>query len=240
MFFRLRYRVAHRFYRAHTSPHRAAGKPKRNSSVSGMLFTLALAILLSAVVIGCLTVNMRPKIAVIAQSDTANKLTAVVDRAILEDLAQRGIDYADFVTIQRDDSGAIAALNTNMAAMNLLRANMVTEVLEALEGIDVSELSIPVSLLLPVDLFWGYGPSLRVRSLSVGTVTAEFASEFSSAGINQTIHRIYFNLHIPVTIILPGNMVETQVATQLCVAETVIVGTVPETFLQWGQEETGT
>ena len=116
--------------------------------------------------------------------------------------------------------------------MNLLRAALVSDVLAALDGVDVSDIRIPLGSLLDLDVLWAKGPALRVHSMTVGTVDAEFSSEFSSAGVNQTLHRIWLQVDVPLTLILPGGPVETQLETRLCVAETVIVGQVPETYLQ--------
>ena len=69
-----------------------------------------------------------------ARAQAANALTAVIDRAIAADLAERDVDYGDFVTIQRDASGAITAMTTDMAALNQLRAQLVAQILSALEG----------------------------------------------------------------------------------------------------------
>ena len=152
-------------------------------------------------------------------------------RAIAADLAERDVDYGDFVTIQRDASGAITAMTTDMAALNQLRAQLVAQILSALEGVDASEIRIPLGSLVDSELVWARGPELRVRALRVGTVSAEFRSDFSQAGVNQTLHRIELEVAVPVTLILPGGQTELTVETGLRVAETVIVGAVPDTYL---------
>lgn len=141
------------------------------------------------------------------------------------------MDYGDFVTIQRDASGAITAMTTDMAALNQLRAQLVAQILSALEGVDASEIRIPLGSLVDSELVWARGPELRVRALRVGTVSAEFRSDFSQAGVNQTLHRIELEVAVPVTLILPGGQTELTVETGLRVAETVIVGAVPDTYL---------
>ena len=104
-------------------------------------------------------------------------------------------------------------------------------VLEELEGLDVSQIHIPLGSLVDLDILWGLGPELKVHAMTVGTVEGEFESSFSSAGVNQTLHRIELVLHIPLTLMLPAGAVETNCDTRLCVAETVIVGQVPQFYL---------
>ena len=97
----------------------------------------------------------------------------------------------------------------------------------------MSQIQIPLGSLLDLDLLWGLGPTMNVHAMALGTVEGEFSSEFSSAGINQTIHKIELDLVIPLTLMLPGRVVETVCETQIPIAETVIVGQVPETYLQF-------
>ena len=191
------------------------------------LLTALVALALAAGIVGWLQHQLRPLVEAAARAQAANALTAVIDRAIAADLAERDVDYGDFVTIQRDASGAITAMTTDMAALNQL----VAQILSALEGVDAAEIRIPLGSLVDSELVWARGPELRVRALRVGTVSAEFRSDFSQAGVNQTLHRIELEVAVPVTLILPGGQTELTVETGLRVAETVIVGAVPDTYL---------
>ena len=113
--------------------------------------------------------------------------------------------------------------------------SVVAQILSALEGVDASEIRIPLGSLVDSELVWARGPELRVRALRVGTVSAEFRSDFSQAGVNQTLHKIDLELAVPLTLMLPGGAVETVCETQIPIAETVIVGQVPQIFLQNGE-----
>ena len=93
-----------------------------------------------------------------------------------------------------------------------------------------TELAIPIGTLTGSPLLAGRGPCLRVRMQSVGTATARFDNQFSSAGINQTRHRIILDVDVHVSILLPGLTTYTKVSNEIAVAETVIVGGVPETY----------
>ena len=198
----------------------------------GWLASLALGAALAALCVGLLEARLRPMAVTIAQAQLQNDAARLVERCVTEDLAERGLTYAELVSIQRDTSGAIVSLTTDMAAMNLLRAELVERVLDALEGVGVLQLRIPLGSLLDLDVLWGLGPSLKVHAMAVGTADARFSSSFSEAGVNQTLHRIELELTVPMTLLLPGGPVETESVTRLCVAETVIVGRVPDAYLQ--------
>lgn len=201
----------------------------------GWLAALVLGTALAALCVGLLEARLRPMAVTIAQAQLQNDAARLVEQCVTEDLAERGMTYTQLVSIQRDASGAIVSLTTDMAAMNLLRAELVKQVLDTLEGVGVLQLRIPLGSLLDLDVLWGLGPSLKVHAMAVGTADAQFFSSFSEAGVNQTLHRIDLELTVPMTLLLPGGPVETESITRLCVAETVIVGRVPDTYLQLEQ-----
>lgn len=200
------------------------------------LITLAVALLVAMSVISLLEAKLRPVVAEIASAQAQNTMTAVIENAVTADLADRQVGYVDFVSIQRDEGGAITALTTNMAQMNLLRVELTAAILRALDGVDVSDIQVPLGSLFDMEPLWAKGPTLRARAMTVGTVRAEFDSQFTSAGVNQTLHRIWMEVMVPMTLLLPGGEVEVSVNTRLCVAETVIVGRVPDTYLQLAQQ----
>lgn len=208
--------------------------PKWN--IPPALATLAVALVVAASVIALLENKLRPVVAEVAAAQAQNTMTAVIERAVTADLAARQVSYGDFVTIQRDGGGAITALTTDMAGMNLLRAELAAAILEALEGVNVSDIQVPLGSLFDLEPLWAKGPSLKARAMTVGTVQAEFDSQLTSAGVNQTLHRIWLEVTVPMTLLLPGGEVEVSLDTRLCVAETVIVGQVPDTYLQLGQQ----
>ena len=176
---------------------------------------------------------LRPVLAAAARYQVRSQVTAAVEQWAARDLQERGVDYSDFVTITRNEAGEITALSADMARLNLLRAELSAHLLERLEDSQL-ELTIPVGSLLPIEPTWARGPELHLRALALGTASAEFESEFTSAGINQTRHRLWLELSVPVTVLLPGGGDELTVDSRLCVAETVIVGQVPQTWFQTG------
>ena len=206
--------------------------PRR--SISPVVLTLVVAFAIAASVIALLEIKLRPVVAEIAAAQAQNSMTAVVENAVTAGLAARQVSYSDFVTIQRDEGGAITALTTDMARMNLLRAELAAVILEALEEVDVSDVQVPLGSLFDLEPLWAKGPTLKARAMTVGTVRAEFDSQLTSAGVNQTLHRIWMEVDVPMTLLLPGGEVEVTVDTRVCVAETVIVGQVPDTYLQVG------
>lgn len=203
-----------RFYGAYPARVRAVLTP-----LAGIGLALLLILQLNA--------RLRPVLLELALAQTSNRLTAVIDRAV----AQQAISYGDLITLERAEDGGIAALTSNMAQANVLRAQLLDAALAALDALGELEISIPLGTILGWDLLSGRGPSIKVKVLYTGTASAELENQFSTAGINQTCHQIFFQIHADITVLLPGRQCRTQVTSRVCVAETVIVGNVPETFL---------
>ena len=209
-------------------------RPPEGTGLSPVWVTLGVALVLAASVIALLEAKLRPVVAEIAAAQAQNTMTAVVEQAITEGLTAHPVGYGDLIDIQRDEGGTINALTADMSQMNLLRGELTGAILEALEGVEVSDIRVPLGSLFDLEPLWAKGPSLTARAMTVGTVRAEFDSQLVSAGVNQTLHRIWLEVEVPMTLLLPGGGVETALQTRLCVAETVIVGQVPDTFLQLG------
>lgn len=198
-----------------------------------VLVTLLVGAAVALVTIKVLEARLRPVLEEAARTQAENQMAAVVEQAAAEELAalQRA-DAPSLVSVERDAGGAITALTTDTAELNLLRTRLVDAVLEELEGVEVSAIRVPLGSLLDSELIWARGPSIQARAMSVGTISAEFDSDFTSAGVNQTLYRIWLDISVPLTVMLPGGGVQVELNSRLCVSETVIVGSVPSTYLQ--------
>lgn len=205
-------------------------RPGRGRGVPALFLTTVVALLTAWGVITILTARLRPIVRNAAQYQIQNRLVAALEEEITREIAA----YDQLINIERDEQGRIVSLIADTAALALLRGAVVEGVLDALNDSDAMEVEVPLGSLLDAELIWGRGPAVRVRSTVLGTVSAEFKSDFSSAGLNQTLHRIWLDVSLPVRLFLPGGPVDLSVETQLTVAETVIVGEIPDFFLASG------
>ena len=205
---------------------------RRSRHLPTAVVTLLVACALAFGVIRGLETRLRPVLEEAARAQVVNQMTGVLEHAALEALSQQEVEDAALVSIERNGDGAITALTTDMAKLNVLRTQIVDQVLRELEGVDVSAIRIPLGSVLDSDLIWARGPSVQARAMTVGTISAEFTSDFTAAGVNQTLYRLWLELSVPLTVMLPGGEVQAELNSRLCVAETVIVGSVPSTYLQ--------
>lgn len=210
--------------------HRNSAPIKPASSLRSFLASCVLGGILSCVIIFFLDLRLSAVVSTIALAQASNLFTETITNHIMEE----NLAYDQFVNMERNSNGDIIALTTNVSTMNQMRSTLIATVLESLEGVDISVIEVPLGSILQSEFFWAKGPTIQARAMSVGTISAEFQSEFSNSGINQTLHRIYLDITVPIHLMMAGNTIETTVETQLCVSETVIVGVVPDTNLQMG------
>ena len=211
------------FFRRRPSSRRSGRLRPWVGGVIGMVLALAL--------IRHLELQLRPVLEAMAVAKVKNVVAQTLDAAVAAEISARGVTYGDLITIERDGSGSITALTSDMTAMNELRTGILTAVLTAVEELDPDRLSIPVGNLTGVSFFSGKGFSLPVEITAAGSAHGVFQSQFTGAGINQTRHKISLEVTAELEILLPGGVVETEVGAQVPVAETVIVGQVPDTYL---------
>ena len=191
------------------------------------LTLLALALLAAA---ASLLWHLKPVMTSMATARVSNTVNRIVSAAVNEAVADGEIDYQNFVIFDKDDTGHITALRSNVAEVNRMQGRIADEILLRLSEISTSELEIPLGTLTGSALLAGRGPSLHVRMQAVGSASATFRNQFTAAGINQTRHQIFLDVDVYMSILLPGMHASPTVSIALAVAETVIVGGVPDTY----------
>ena len=176
------------------------------------------------------TARMRPLLESLATTRVSNTVNRIIFEAVNEAIQNGDISYERLISLEKDNEGKITAVHSNMAAFNRLQAQILDIILAKIDQVSARELSIPIGTLTGSALLAGRGPRIRVRMESVGSSTARFNNKFESAGINQTKHQIILEVEVSVAILLPGFTTATKVSTAVTVAETVIVGAVPDTY----------
>ena len=163
-----------------------------------------------------------------------NVTSDLINDAIDEQIARGDIQYDRIVYFEKDLNGRITALKTNMGEVNHLKTQTLNIINDEILALDASDIGLPIGSLILPELFSGKGPAIPVRILSIRNSDASFNSGFSEAGINQTLHQLSMDVSVDVTVLVLGSTVSFTVNSQVVVAETIIVGDVPNTFLQTG------
>ena len=198
---------------------------------------IAFALALFALVLVA-AMHLKPILTSLATARVSNTVNGIVTAAVNETIYSGDVDYDSLISFEKDNEGHITAVKSNMAEFNRLQSAIIADILEKLSEVTTRELSIPLGTLTGTPLLAGRGPLISVRMQSVGSSSAHFENAFTSAGINQTKHQIYLVVDVYVSILLPGFSTMTKVSNTYAVAETVIVGLVPEnyTYFSNGQD----
>ena len=204
-------------------------RPPMTGGQRARLLCVLAAVCMTALLVVALS-HLKTILGDLAVTRVSNSVNRLVTEAVNAAIDSGEIQYDELITFQKDANGSITAFQSNMAAFNRLQSAITSDVLERLGEVSDTELSIPLGTLSGSALLAGRGPKIRVRMQSVGSCSAHFENAFDHAGINQTTHSILLYVDVSVTILLPGFSTFAKVSNAFSVAETVIVGAVPDTY----------
>ncbi len=179
----------------------------------------------------CLTLlrNMDPLVRDMAVSGAKNAVSAAMQKAVAARMAAG--ELTGLVELMKDDAGQVTAAVTDVGRVSQLQAALAGDVIAALTAPAAANLGVPLGNLLPSPFFSGLGPRVPIRILSVSEVEVKLMSRFTSAGINQTLHRLILTLSARVRVLIPTGTVTAMVYADVPAAETVIVGRVPDSYM---------
>jgi len=199
--------------------------------------TVCLLILLLAVAAICFFAfrnQYHSVISALVQTQVKNATSDLINDAIDRQISNGVIQYDRMVYFEKDLEGKITALKTNMSEVNRLKTDLLNLINDEILAMDTDSLGIPLGSLVLPELFAGKGPMIPVQILTIRNSEAGFFSEFTQAGINQTLQKLNMQVSVDVAVLALGKVEDFSVSSQVVVAETVIVGQVPDMFLQTG------
>ena len=185
-----------------------------------------LGIVLALVCIHQVNGRIRPIMIDLASAQINNNVVRLLHKAVEE----APLPYDQVISLERDENGRVVLLKSNMNAVSSYRSALIEKLIGSLDELQAQKVNIPIGSLSGIELLSGRGPKIPVKVLSIGIVQSEFENLFTSAGINQTRHQIMLDITVDTKIVMPGISEKSEVSTQICVAETVIVGAVPDHF----------
>ena len=166
----------------------------------------------------------------IAVSDACDIVTMQVNSVIAQVMAEEDYDAESYVSLEKNEAGEITAVSSNMARINALSAKILDRVIGATENRTL-EVSVPLGNLTGVSLLMGRGPGVPVEIIMLTSSHVEFQNNVVTAGINQTKHQINLEVIVDIDILIPWDTESAQAVTEVLIADVVVVGKVPETYL---------
>lgn len=207
------------------------GKTMSNKILSRkrkLRFMIVLAILIG------ITVGMNCKFTPVAQSVATGKakyiMSDFINSSVVEDMENSGDIYSQITKVERNEKNEISAIYTDMKKINFLKSHIASLIQNKIVNFKEKTFWISLGTLSGFEILNGKGPKVPMKISIAGNVFTNFNNKFSNAGINQTIHQIYVNIHTKICITIPGSTCTSESDDEILVSETVIVGKVPRVY----------
>ena len=208
--------------------------PSPKSKEKKLVFLAIIIILVTGLSMIPVSTFLKDVASQMALSDATDLITATINEKINEKMSEGQYSSDYFVTFTKDQSGNITAVSANMARINTLSSEILREVIDSTNSGKL-DLKIPMGNLLGTNLTLGRGPDIPVKIIMLTSSFADFRNEISSAGINQIKHQIILEVRVEIDVLMPWEVMSTEVLSEVLIAETIIVGKVPDTYLNLSQ-----
>ena len=161
-----------------------------------------------------------------------NAASAAATAGIEKSLDTDKVRYADLIKFGRDKNGNLVSVTTDAYYLNKIGNNIGDEIDKRINQMKSYVIKIPFSVLFSEQLINGRGPKIPMIFVMTGITTTDFENEFTAAGVNQTHHRIMMNITVNTYVIHSGNVTVVPYKTNVCIAESIVVGITPQTFAE--------
>ncbi len=197
-------------------------------------YKLVLAVLITAILTVCYLVKtIGPTFNQLCLNEAKSVATQIVHETIDEVMEKYG--YNDLVTLVKDKEGKIVSMQANIAIINKIISQISLKIQDKIDNTPNRDIYIRLGSFTGIKLLSGRGPKVPIRISSIGNINTEVASEFTSTGINQSIHRIFTNITCKIEVLTPFNTISNEIEEKIILAENVIIGNIPENYLDIGK-----
>ena len=205
-------------------------RKKAKNKAKAFIFIIFLIILI--IIFKKVDSHIRPVITSTAKHRAQTLVNKIINDSVAQYLEKNKVEYEDIMKVVYDNNMNVKAVESNIVKLNKFKAQVNSAIIKAVSDYDRGNIKIRLGTLLGNEYLLGRGPYLKFKFNMVNTVTSTFKSEFESAGLNQTRHMIIMDVESNIKILIPWYNVSTKVNTQVLIAETIIVGNVPDSFAQ--------
>lgn len=197
-----------------------------------LIFSIVCVLIVSLIFVLLLDAKLRPAIYDLAALEAYALSSKTVNSAVEKTLAENAPSYSELVNINYSGNNIITGITTDIVKMNLFKSRITKAIDEAFNENPKTEVTVPLGTASDITLFSGWGPYINVDVGCSSSTQSSFENVFLAAGINQTQHSVMLNVETTVMLTLPGKRLTKTVETSFCVAQTVIVGSVPDVMVE--------
>ena len=175
--------------------------------------------------------RVRPTLLTVADVQVTRMAVEAINKTVQQEVTRNNIGYQDFITVHRDYNGRVALMQANTLRINKLAADITLDVQQRLRGLEREQVSVPFGQIMGSRIFADLGPRISIRIYPMGVVNVDVMDSFEQPGINQTRHKIYLDFTTMVRVVIPLYSGEVEVVSKVPVAESIIVGDVPDAVI---------
>lgn len=183
--------------------------------------------------------NVVPVFTTTCEAEVKALAINAANRATNSVLFNESVNYNDLFEVVKNNDGDVTLIEAKSININKFAREIAILTQRYLENNGTTKISIPLGTLSGITMFVGTGPDVNIEILPIAATNCDFYSEFQSAGINQTIHKIYVIVLLSVTVALPASEISVETQSEILVCENLIVGKVPDTYLGVGKISSG-
>jgi sporulation protein YunB len=180
-----------------------------------------------------------PTVIAVANAEMRSKSMEIINTAILEEYSKQ-FKYEDVINVEKDREGNITLLKADTLKMNKIANDVALNSQKELKKLGSQGIKVPIGYIFQNNILASIGPRVAVNMEPIGYIETRYQSEFESAGINQTRHKIYVQVYAKLKIIIPMKNDDIEVKSEVPIAETIIIGKVPDTSINLDLKGAGT
>ncbi len=194
-----------------------------------IFFLRSLCVVVIVVGIICIyTYKVFPALSDSSRAYLGNAIYEEVNNSIYDYSANNG--YEEYIKISYGTDGKVSSVNTNVTSINITRTTISKDILTKIKNGDISTIHLPIGCLFDSSFLYAKGPKLSFKVVGSNSFLSSVESDFTESGINQTLHRIYLVFSVNLKVSLPLHTISVPVKCKYLIAETVIVGDIPDAY----------
>lgn len=203
----------------------------RKSKIRRRVILIAAAILLIALLV-CMHLNVTRVLTSAAEARLRARAATAVNEAVFMTLSDGGVRYSDLVHVERGADGDIQALTCDAVEINRIARETAYQAQALLQEMCDEGIAVPLGAFTGIEAWAGFGPEIHMEIIPVAEVACRFVSGFESAGINQTKHSVYLEVVCEMSVVMPAKTHRFSAISQVLISESILVGEVPNVYLQ--------
>lgn len=194
-------------------------------------FFIKITIIFIIVAIIFMDMQLRPQLAKVATYQGKQISQQIISKSVSDVLNSNNISYDKLSAVTQNTDGSISSVQTNVVEVNKLQAELTYKINQEIGKLSENQIKLDTGTLSGLNFLYGRGPELTFKLKPIGYVKSDIYSKFSSAGVNQTLHQLIFKVSGKTSVIIPGNHCDIDIGMDIIVAETIIVGKIPDSYI---------